>query len=279
MWYPTTASLHNRSGKIYCKVPSPIGDMHLTSFPFISECENFHVTNRQPWPIGDSTNVIWLVLGTTFVKVENFWEKWYKYLEKWYKFLKKVVQLFGKVIQGFGKVIQCFRKVVQVFEKVVQVLSKVVPLFIEVVQVLGMVVAFLTKLVTIIWFLYCHLWAITWPIGDKSFLQSSVNEKTVDACHLRAMGMKETSTRPRSQIHGLNAGLKGWLDVPASIIYVAYISQSRIRADPGVKFDRLPTMWHEGLIGRGIFTGGVFYQIFFTKTTGEFVDLSSKENV
>ena len=36
----------------------PVGDMHLTSFPLTSECEKFLVTNGEPWPIGDSTNMI-----------------------------------------------------------------------------------------------------------------------------------------------------------------------------------------------------------------------------
>ena len=43
---------------LMCGLPWPVGDMHLTSFPFTSECEKFHVTNGQPWPVGDSTNII-----------------------------------------------------------------------------------------------------------------------------------------------------------------------------------------------------------------------------
>ena len=67
----------------------PVGDMHLTSFPFTSECEKFHVTNGQPWPIGDSTNIIYLI-----------------------PVLSKVEQLLRKVVQVFEKVVQLFRKVV-----------------------------------------------------------------------------------------------------------------------------------------------------------------------
>ena len=40
------------------EVPWLVGDMHLTSFSFTSQCEKFRVTNGQPWPIGDSTNII-----------------------------------------------------------------------------------------------------------------------------------------------------------------------------------------------------------------------------
>ena len=40
------------------KLPWPVGDMHLNSFPFTSECEKFHVTYWQPWLIGDSTYII-----------------------------------------------------------------------------------------------------------------------------------------------------------------------------------------------------------------------------
>ena len=125
----------------------------------------------------------------------------------------------------------------------------------------------------------------------KVFSQFRVSKKTVDVCHVRAMGAtawptgdmkffavlnewkdgrctsptgrgKKTFPRLRSQIRGLNTGSKAWLDVPPSITYVAYIWQGRIRADPGVKFDRPPSMWHEAPIGRGIFKGGGFYRKF-----------------
>ena len=89
---------------------------------------------------------------------------------------------------------------------------------------------------------------------------------------------KKTFPRPRSQSRGLNAGSKSWLDVPPSSTYVSDNWQGRIRADPGVKFDRLPTTWHEAPIGRGSFTGGGFYRKF-CQTTEEFVGLSSKEIV
>ena len=70
---------------------------------------------------------------------------------------------------------------------------------------------------------------------------------------------EENLPSTRSQIRGLNAGSKAWLDVPPSITYVAYIWQGRIRADPSVMFGRLPSMWQEAPIGRGIFKGGGFY--------------------
>ena len=124
----------------------------------------------------------------------------------------------------------------------------------------------------------------------KVFSQSRVNEKTVDACHLRAMWTtawptgdmkffavlnewkdgrcmpptirgKKSFPWPRSQIRGLNAGSKPGSTCRHQSLTLrnAYIWQGWIRADPGVKFDRLPFMWHKAQIGRGIFKLGGFY--------------------
>ena len=54
-------------------LPWPVGDIHLTSFPFTSECEKFHVTNGQPWPVGDSTN--FQKSGTSFGKSDTSFGK------------------------------------------------------------------------------------------------------------------------------------------------------------------------------------------------------------
>ena len=117
------------------------------------------------------------------------------------------------------------------------------------------------------------------PMGHGSRLVTksffAVSGKRKDGRCMSSMGRgKKTFPRPRSQIRGLNAGSKAWLDVPPSITYVAYIWQGRMRVDLGVKFDRLPSMWHEAPIGRGIFKGGGFYRKFlpnYRRSCGPFL--------
>ena len=117
----------------------------------------------------DITSTSFVKSGTTFEKSgTSFPKKWYKVLEKWYKFLEKWYKFLEKWYK-FCKSCSTFHRSGKRF---------------------GNSCTTLTKLVPIIWYLYYHLWAMAWPTGDTSFSQSRVNEKTVDACHLRATGRK-----------------------------------------------------------------------------------------
>ena len=153
-------------------------------------------------------------------KWNNFWQKWYYFFsklvplfqelaphfqklvplfQKLYHFLKtctKWYKWFGKVVRVFlAKWYKCFGKVVQVFWQSGTSLLKNGTTFVESCSTFHRSgtsfensCPIWTKLIPVIWYLYCHQWAMTWPTGDMKFFAFLGERKDGRCiCHLWAM--------------------------------------------------------------------------------------------